>query len=125
MVSNRHLKVTACRQLSWATFALVLWLALATEGNSQKAKSVAVVTTAQQFKTAMDSGVAHVHITQHLNLTNLVPETTCLHSCTLFRPKNTLKSLTVRSSLSRQQLVVQSTLGSTVYPDTTNKSAPP
>jgi hypothetical protein len=60
------------------------------------ANKVTVVTTAEGLKAAMDAGAAHVHITQHLNLSSLVPASqACMYGCEWFRPAPTLKSLTV------------------------------
>lgn len=58
------------------------------------------VSTALQLKAAIDDGVEHIHITEHLDLRGLKPHRTAvLHDVadTLFTLPATLRSVTVRA----------------------------
>ena len=52
---------------------LLVWLAVCGRAHAQQQRSgkAVVVTTPQQLRNAIDSGAAHVHITEHLDLRDL------------------------------------------------------
>jgi hypothetical protein len=57
------------------------------------ASNVAIVTTAEELKAAVDGGVLHVHITKHLDLTALPGSK--IDPVVLFEPGQSLQSVTV------------------------------
>lgn len=61
------------------------------------ANDVVVVETALELQRAINGGTAaHVHITQHLDLSGLRPGSSATSLDALFYPTRTLESLTVR-----------------------------
>lgn len=59
---------------------------------------VQIVATAAELKLAITAGAAHVHVTNHIDLTGVVPAQVDSEDgwATLFTPGALLKSLTVR-----------------------------
>jgi hypothetical protein len=65
--------------------------------SAEVAQDVTTVTTAQGLKAALDGGSPHVHITQHLDLTNLpaAPKPVGQVNPTLFWLQESLQTVTV------------------------------
>ena len=77
---------------------LLVWLAVCGRAQAQQQRSdkAVVVTTPQQLRNAIDSGAAHVHITEHLDLRDLETDARDPDNDALISDPPELVSLTVR-----------------------------